>query len=788
MSTSLFPRPTFQDVLRGFTESGARAPHVTGVHHRPATDPAWGDFPAALHPKLTEALAAQGLHRPYTHQADAVQAALSGEHIVLTTPTASGKTLCYNLPVLDRILREPDARALYLFPTKALSQDQYHGLHRLIEAVGADIGTYTFDGDTRPDARRAVRDHGQIVITNPDMLHAGILPQHTKWVKLFENLRYVVIDELHVYRGIFGSHVAHVLRRLRRICRFYGSDPQFICCSATIANPRELATMLTGLTPTLVDRSGAPRGEHHLVCYNPPVVNAQLGIRAGVVKTSSRMAADLITAGVSTIVFAGSRLHVEVILKYVREAISRAHLPTDLVQGYRGGYLPLRRRRIEAGLRSGSVRGVIATNALELGIDIGSLDACIIAGYPGCIASLWQQSGRAGRRSGKSLTVYVARSSALDQYLVTHTDQLVGATPEHARVNPRNLFVLLDHMKCAAFELPFEPGEAYGDLDAPQTHEVLEVLESHRVLHEADGRYHWMARVFPAHEVSLRGPSEENFVVIEVPSEAVLAEVDFRSAHTTLHEHAIYNLDSKQYQVERLDYENHKAYVRKVAPDYYTTALTHSRVSVLDEEEATRSGSLATAHGEVLITHKVVGFKKLRFHSHENVGYGDVVLPDQEMHTTACWLTMPADLLAALPFPRDVAVDALVGLGHALRTTATVALMCARHDLGLVVGDRSAGIEVTRPGGRTAPPESSPPEDFDPSVFLYDNMPGGVGLAEEIHRRLADLVERALVLIQGCACDEAGCPACLGALPAYDGQTRSAAVEIGRRLLADLRA
>ena len=777
MSASLFPRRTFDDILEDLTGEGQHASHVTGHLIRPPRSASWGAYPPDLHPSLLDALRRRGIEQPYTHQSDAMERVRSGQHLVLTTPTASGKTLCYNVPVLDTLLREPDCRALYLFPTKALAQDQYVAFHDLVEAVGEPIGTFTFDGDTPPDARRAVRDHGHVVMTNPDMLHSGILPHHTRWAKLFENLRFVVIDELHTYRGIFGSHVAHVIRRLRRIAKHYGSEPQFICCSATIANPHELARQLTDLDMRLVDRSGAPTGEQNLVCYNPPVVNAQLGIRAGVVRSATKIAADLLISGVSTIVFAGSRLHVEVILKYIREELRRARLSPDLVQGYRGGYLPLQRRRIEAGLRTGEVRGVVATNALELGVDIGSLDACVIAGYPGSIASLWQQSGRAGRRGGRSLTVYVARSSALDQFLVTHPDHLLGSSPEHARINPRNLFVLVDHMKCAAFELPFEPQETYADLEASETVEVLEHLERNQVLHESQGRFHWMARVFPANSVNLRSFHEENFVVIEVPTDRVLAEVDFRSAHTSLHDHAIYNIDSHQYQVERLDYENHKAYVRKVEPDYYTTAMTHTRVAVLDEEDAGSQGDVVVAHGEVLVSRRVVGFKKIRFHTNENVGYGDITLPDQEMHTTACWISLSQEALDALPFHRDTCVDGLRALSHALHTTATVALMCAGQDIGRAMGDESAANRVGGPAAPSAAPGNE--ADFDPTVFLYDNMPGGVGLAPEIHDRMPELILSALALMGDCACAGSGCPTCMGALPGYSAETHSAARAIG---------
>jgi DEAD/DEAH box helicase domain-containing protein len=782
MTISLTPRVGFEDILHRFLHGPQHAPHVTGHFKRNASEASWATFPSTLHPSLREALNVQGIDRPYAHQARAIELVEEGHHLVLTTPTASGKSLCYHIPVLDTILKDPESRALYIFPTKALSQDQYVGLHRLIADTGQPIGTHTFDGDTPPDARRAVKDHGHVVITNPDMLHAGILPQHTKWLKLFENLKYVVIDELHTYRGIFGSHFTHVLRRLRRICEFYGASPQFICCSATIANPKELAENLTGLDFELIDESTAPVAEHHLICYNPPVVNAQLHIRAGVVRTCARLASELISAGISTIVFCGSRLHVELILKYLRESISRSHLPEEIVQGYRGGYLPLRRRRIEAGLRDGSVLGVVATNALELGIDIGSLQASLIAGYPGSIASLRQQSGRAGRRTGNSLTLYVARSSAMDQYLVTHPDTLVSTSPERARINPKNLFVLVDHAKCAAFELPFEPQESYGPCSDEETREVLGYLQTHGVLNQSAGRFHWTERVYPAHQVKLRGLPEENFTVIDVVHDRILAEVDFRSAQTTLHQHAIYNLDADQYQVEELDYDNHKAYVRKVAPDYYTTALTYSRVAVLDEEGAggTRPEDVSVSHGDVLVTRKVVGFKKVRFHTHENVGYGDVVLPDLEMHTTACWLTIPAPMLAAIRQPRDCSIDGLVALSHALHTTAAIMLMCTSRDIGRAIGDKSAGIFL--PPERLNSQEPHDRSDFVPTCFFYDNMPGGVGLASEIQKLMPSLLTDALNLITDCQCQGSGCPACLGPMPTYDGNIRNAALQLAELL------
>ncbi len=772
----LSQRNDLRDVLDAIVEGRLLPGDVTGHWKRPSTAAEVRPLPAQLHPGLAKALNARGFTSLYTHQAAAFDLVSAGKNVVLTTPTASGKTLAYNLPVLDTMLREPETRALYLFPTKALSQDQYAGLHELLRAADAPIRTFTFDGDTPPDARRAVREHGHLVITNPDMLHSGVLPQHTKWLKLFRNLRYVVIDELHTYRGIFGSHVANLLRRLRRICNFHGSDPQFICCSATIANPVELAESLVGVDFELVGESGAPRSEHHVVAYNPPVVNAELGIRAGAVRATFEVARELILSGVPTIVFARSRLHVEIILKYLREAMVTARQDPALVQGYRGGYLPTRRRRIERGLRAGTIRGVVSTNALELGIDIGSLQACVMAGFPGSIASFQQQSGRAGRRAGVSLTVYVASSRATDQYLVQHPEVLRGSSPERARLNPKNLFVMVDHAKCATFELPLEDREALGVLDPDETEEVMEYLQTHGVVHRTGTRFHWMARVFPAHHVNLRGIPEQNFAVIELPRDEVIAEVDFRSAHTSLHTHAIYNLDGRQYQVERLDYENHKAYVRKVDPDYYTTAMTYHRVGVLDEEQVTPYSPFAIAHGEVVVTRKFVGFKKIRFHTNETIGFGEIHLPDLEMHTTAIWFSLPASVTTALDHPQDIVVDGLRALAHALKTAACIDLMCTERDLGHAVSEQGDGARAMT----TEAPSASV---YEPTVYVYDTMPGGVGLSNELHARFVPIAERARSLMTGCRCEH-GCPACLGEMPAYRVGPRAAGIAIVDRLLS----
>lgn len=758
----VFTRTTLDDVLGRLVAGRLLPGEVTGHATVEARDPLYGDFPADLSPVLTHALQRRGIARPYAHQARAISELRAGRHVVLATPTASGKSLCFNVPVLESILARPDTRALYLFPTKSLAQDQYTSLHSLITEMAAspgasqdtDIRTYTFDGDTPNDARRAVRDHGHIVITNPDMLHAAVLPQHAKWGKLFENLRWIVIDELHTYRGLFGSHVAHLLRRLLRIARFHGASPTIIACSATIANPVQLAESLTGLPFSLVDESTGPQGERHIVTYNPPVVNRELMIRQGVVNAAVDTAFALMLARVPTILFAGSRLHVELMLKYLREKCIANQLDPELVQGYRGGYLPLHRRRIEAGLREGEVRCVVSTNALEMGVDIGSLQACVVAGWPGSVASFRQQAGRAGRRMDKALVVYVASSAALDQYLVNRPELMLGASPETARINPKNVFVLVDHTKCAAFELPFHEHEAFSVLAPEETDDVLTYLAGHRVLHKTQGRWHWTERQYPANHVNLRGTPEENFIVIDKDTDKVLAEVDFKSAHTTLHTHAIYHVDARHFQVEYLDYDDHKAFVRRVEPDYYTTAMTYTRVAVLQEDDRRKGpGELALFTGDVLVAKKFVGFKKVRFHTNEVIGYGEIHLPDLEMHTTACWVPVTRDVLARLPFARDVVVDALEALAHALRVVACSRLMCAERDLERAVGE-------------SAHEEARGHNDFDPTLFLYDALPGGTGLAPEVFAHFGDLVKEARSLLAGCTC-EAGCPACSGPMPRF---------------------
>ncbi|MPY89176.1 MAG: DEAD/DEAH box helicase [Luteitalea sp.] len=742
---------------------------MTAIRRYPAAEARLVPFPAALDDGLRQVLARRGITQAYSHQAEAIDHVLAGRHVVIVTPTASGKTLCYNGPVLDAILHDSSARALYLFPTKALAQDQLAELHALAtligEATDTEIGVHTYDGDTPQDARRSIRTKAHVVLSNPDMLHSGILPHHPRWAKLFENLRYVVIDELHAYRGVFGSHLANIMRRLHRICRHYGSSPVFICASATIANPRELAERLTEREFVLVDQSGAPRGEKLFVFVNPPVVNAQLGIRRSYLAETRRAALEFLKRHLQTIVFAQSRLATEILTTYLKDAMPGLPGTADAVRGYRGGYLPLRRREIERGLRDGVVRAVVSTNALELGIDIGALDVCVMAGYPGTIASTWQRAGRAGRRSGRSAAVLVASSAPLDQFIVRHPDYFFDSSPEHGLINADNPHILVDHLKCAAFELPFSTEEPFGATTAP-TQDVLGVLAEEGFVHQADGQWHWTDESYPADAVSLRSVSSDNFVVVDTTGAApkVIGETDYTSAFSTLHEKAIYIVEGQLYQVERLDIEGRKAYVRAVDCDYYTDAITYTKVTILDEAEEDTLMPASHSHGDVHVVSRIVGFKKIRFYTSENVGSGELDLPEQPMHTTSYWIRIPGEVVGLLPYSADDRRDGVGGLATATRTVAQLLLMCDRQDLGL-------SIDSGGPGEGGA----------DAHVFLYDNYPGGIGLSAPLFHMRERLLIETRELIRSCPC-EVGCPSCVGPIGELGPRAKQVALALLDRL------
>lgn len=739
---------------------------IRAIRHEPARPGEYVAIPEAVDPKLRQALESRGVHELYSHQAAAFDTIQAGRNAVIVTPTASGKTLCYNLPILNHLLQDPNARAFYLFPTKALAGDQLHELTAAVERMEARIGAYTYDGDTPQDARKAIRERANIVLTNPDMLHSGILPHHTRWAKVFENLRYFVIDELHSYRGVYGSHLANLIRRLRRICAFYGSNPQFICCSATIANPKELAEALTESEFELLDRNGAPAGDKYVVFYNPPVVNRQLGIRRGYLQETRRIAVELIDRGQQTLVFANNRLATEILLTYLKDACEKAGLSEGTVRGYRGGYLPRERREIERRLRDGEIRGVVATNALELGIDIGSLDAVVMAGYPGTVASTWQRAGRAGRRQSTSLAVLVASSAPLDQYIVEHPDYFFGRSPEQAHINANNLEILINHIRCAAFELPIRDGEKFGP---HETGEICRFLEELGFLHHSAGAWHWTSDTYPADAVSLRAVTSDNFVVVDTTSEhRVIAEVSFPTALTTLHEKAIYLHEARQYQVERFDYEARKAYVRLVDCDYFTDAIDYTQVKVLEEFDSAGIAEASARHGEVRVNRQVVGFKKVKFYTMENVGAGNLSMPEQEMHTTAFWLHFPESFLARFPDLTPAEKQSgLTGLGNVLRTVGALLLMCDPHDLGVALTeDFAAGLK-----------------SYEPNLYLYDSYPGGTGQSEPLFRMVGRLLHGARELVAACPC-EAGCPSCVGPAGEVGERGKEAALRVLGELLA----
>ncbi|MGF1508622.1 MAG: DEAD/DEAH box helicase [Myxococcota bacterium] len=795
--------------------------HMVLDVERPATAARTVPFPADLPVPVRTALEAQGVRSLYAHQARAYEAArkrldrgggmgrggqglrvrapeafglgsedvLGGEpeeasrDLVVSTPTASGKSLCYHLPVLDVLARRQDARAIYLFPTKALARDQENGLRDMLAQAGLHHGAVVYDGDTSPDARRAARGRSGILISNPDMLHTAILPHHTAWTRLFANLQYVVLDEVHAYRGVFGAHLSNLIRRLMRVASFHGSTPTFLMSSATIGNPAEHAARLIGRSVLSIEESGAPSGPRHVMVYNPPLVNPELGLRQSCIKAAVRLALDLVRARVPTIIFGSTRNQVEVMLKYLRDrTTSDADIPPGAIQAYRGGYLPETRRRIEAGLRDGSVRCVVSTNALELGIDIGALGAAVSAGFPGTMSGLWQRFGRAGRRKEPSLSLLVSSSAPLDQFIANRPELILHAPIEHARIDPDNVEILLQHLKCGAFELPFASVERFGDVPADIVGEALDFLAQHRVVRAVPGRqgervYHWAADSYPANAVSLRSPSWDNFVVVERDTQKTIAEMDFRSTHTMLHEQAIYQHEGRQYQVEFLDYANHKAFVRQVEPDYYTTAMTRVKVSVLHEEQQVEVHvpglpiSLSAGWGEVNVVEKVVGYKKIKFHTHENVGYGEVTLPELHKPTTAFWWILPDAFLRLFDAPRAVLMDALSGIQAAMHAVASVGLMMDPSDLGRTVEEEpavSTGRDGTdrRTGAFRGPAHV---RSFEPILYFYDTVAGGAGLAPRLFEERENLIHRALDLIRHCACSS-GCPSCVGAVMEVDAR------------------
>jgi len=744
-----------QQLLSAMEDEKEFTQRLTAWAKNPSRPARYEPLSVQLHPELERTIEQRGICNLYSHQVQAVEAALEGRNPVIATPTASGKSLGYILPILHHTLSEPSTRSLLLFPTKALAQDQRSNIQSWIDSLEADISTYTYDGDTPPNVRKNIRSAGHVVISNPDMLHTGILPHHTKWVRLFENLQYIVIDELHTYRGVFGSHVANVLRRLLRIARFYGSEPVLITCSATIANPRQLAERLTGRQFELIDQSGAPQGEKHVLLYNPPVVNKQLGIRQNSLISARSLVRRFLSNGLQTIVFARSRLQVEVLLSYLRHSV-----PSANIRGYRGGYLPGQRREIERGLRSGEIQGVVATNALELGIDIGSLQAAVLVGYPGTVASTWQQMGRVGRGEEVSAAFLVASSNALDQHIINHPEYFFSQSPESALINPDNLLILVNHLKCAAFELPFARGEKFGDQDIE---EILIYLAEHRILHRSGDKWYWMAEGFPAEDISLRSASRENVVIVDTTEvePSVIGEVDEFSAPMLVHEGAIYLHESQQYQVEKLDMEENKAFVRQVDVNFYTDASLAVEVGVLDVMREDASPTHQKYFGEVRLTAQPTKFKKVRFHTHENVGWGDIHLPPQEMHTSAYWVALQQSVVRH--FGKSELESGLLGLANLLAEVSPLYLSCDRNDLYVINQVRSPFTER-------------------PTIYVCDAYPGGVGFGQKLYDVEDQVLQSCRDLVKSCECSH-GCPSCVGAIKEVSHLAKEAASRLLHYLL-----
>lgn len=759
------------EILKGDVELRAGFQHWRTLEARAARTV---ELPERLDPRLRELLRARGQDRLYSHQAEAVEHALAGRDVLTATPTASGKTLGYVLPVLQRLLETGGAsRSIFLFPTKALSQDQSAHLNALIEQIGEPWHSFTYDGDTPPSVRRTLRDHGHVLLTNPWMLHTGILPNHAKWSELFCQLETIVIDEVHTLSGVFGSSVAGVLRRLVRIAEHYGSRPRFLLSSATVRDPAEFARALIGRDVEVVSQDGSPSGPRHMAVYNPPILDPIAGLRANALEEARRMGSRLCGPGHQTIFFCNRRTSVEVLTRYLKEAAPSLGLRPEEIRGYRGGYLPLLRREIEEGLRAGEVKVVVTTNALELGIDIGRLDVAVLVGYPGSQASFWQRAGRVGRRGGASLTVMIARSDPMDQFLAHHPDWLLGAPRERLTLDPDNLVILSEQLKCAAFELPFGDEEVRsGRAGQPDSVEgILDYLaEESKLLLRRGESWHWMADAYPAQDVSLGGHAPDNVLVLDVETGKALGEVDREASITTVHEGAIYQVEGVVWKVERFDYENRRAYVRSVDSDYFTEAETDTELRVLRLERSAQrrradgGEDFAIHTGEVHVTTLATQYKKVRFYTRESVGAEDIHLPPEEIDTQAFALTLSEGSAAEVGLEGSDRGSAWRGVGVLMRRVAPLFLRCKASDLGLSSEVRSAQF------GR-------------PTIYLWDRIQGGVGLGERLFDDQRDVLAAARDVVASCACAH-GCPACIGPSPQAGLGGKSTALRILEHLVA----
>jgi len=790
----------------------------------PSSEARYVPIPKGVHFRLRESLTKNGIKQLYSHQADAWEAIQNFENPAIVTGTASGKTLCYNIPVIDTLLRDPQASALYLFPTKALAQDQLAGLQNILIGIPNEVTTIapsTYDGDTSSNSRPTIREKSRLIISNPDMLHTGILPHHTRWERFFRGLCYIIIDEMHTYRGVFGSHVANTVRRLKRIAKFYGAHPQFILTSATIGNPKELAEQLIEEPVILIDNDGSARGAKHFLIYNPPIVDEDLGIRASLNQETQRLVEDLLTYKIQTIIFGRTRRTVEILLRSMKPSFSNLDGASS-IQAYRSGYLPRQRRSIERGLRDGSVQAVMATSALELGIDIGQMGAAVLAGYPGTIAGTWQQAGRAGRGQETSLAVLVTSASPLDQFLARHPAYFFGRSPEQGLINPNNLLILLGHLQCAAFELPFEEGESFGSLDWREISEFLVYLQETGALHKSRGKFFWMAEDFPAAGISLRSASPHNIVLQTFTGEKniTIGEVDHASAPWMVHPEAIYLHQGETYLVDDLDLEGNLAHLRPIEVDFYTRPQRETEIQLLELKGKILTQGASKSHGEIQVTSQVVGYKKVRWGSNENLGYGEVTLPPSHLQTTGYWLALTDKTVAALqsesiwnsarnnyganwkaqrnaararddfrcqfcglpesgkahhvhhktPFRSFASYEAANRLENLvtlcptchIRAESAVRVRSGMAGLGYALEHIAPLFLMCESGdlGLHVDPQS-PLSEGNPTVVLYDSIPAGIGFSARLYEIHAELMEHTREVVSTCGCAD-GCPSCVG--------------------------
>lgn len=807
-----------EKLFQRWMQDSTLGPNIQFAHRIPARSAETCPLPDDLHPHLRTKLAGENIQHLYTHQDAAWRAIRQGGSIVVASGTASGKTLCYNLPIIDECYKNSETRALYIFPTKALAQDQLTKLHQWLE-VDTELSAAVYDGDTPSAHRSTIRTKANILLTNPDMLHTGILPHHTQWAKFFSNLRYIVIDEMHMYRGVFGSHLANLLRRLHRILAFYGAHPQFILTSATIGNPGELAERLIERPVTVIAQDGSPSGERIFLIYNPPVIDPSLGLRASPIHESQRLLSDLIFYGLQTITFTRTRRSVEILLKYLRDMLPEFR---GKIEGYRSGYLPMERREIEYRLRSGDIRAVIATNALELGIDIGSLGASVLIGYPGTIASTRQQSGRAGRKTDTSISVLVAASDPLDQYLVQHPDYLIGRSPELALIDPDNLLILLHHLRCAAFELPFSVGNTFGQVPQPVLKDLLTFLTDSGALHFSNNRYYWVSDQYPAAQVSLRSSSPEAVKLIsdQEGKPQVIGTVDQESAPWMVHPNAVYLHSGTSFRVESLDLENHIAKLVLEDGDYYTEPHINTVIEKLSETQSEAHPGGVKTFGDIKVTSQVTGYRQLRWYTRENLGEGLLDLPPSHLITTGYWVSLNNSTVDTLKQnglwsndpnkygpgweaiktqvrTRDHFTCQICGsvetsrahhVHHKIPFRSFMRIEDANHPDNLTTlcpsCHRNVEANVRIRSGlaglgyvlqHIAPlflmcdigdigvhiDAQSPLANDQPVVVIYDAIPAGIGLAKKLYEIDDFVIAEAKSLVAACPCPD-GCPSCVG--------------------------